>query len=120
MIPQLTIFLTPEGTVRAEAPGAPRRPIDLPLDFAQRNPELVAELTAQQAVARQRAAAALRHQQAINVQYVAERHGTDLARRIWRDGELAFSQALKRKFKPERSVVDELREAEELLREAGL
>lgn len=110
MIPQLTIFLTPEGQVRAEVPGAPRRPLQLPLDFAQRNPELMAELLAQRETQRLRDRARLREAQGQNVQYVAEKHGVAMARRIWRDGELAFSQALKRKLRPEPVVTPEMEE----------
>ena len=50
-VPQISIFLDANGALRAEAPGTngSRRKIDLPLGFADQNPELVADLRDQEA-----------------------------------------------------------------------
>lgn len=98
MIAQISIYLSPTGELRAEAPGrnGSRQRIDLPFDFAQRNPELITELQLQRDEERARAQAKLREVQGRNFQYVAERHSIDFASQVWNGSANAFAQALKR------------------------
>lgn len=102
-IAQLSIFLDDSGTVRCEAPGknGSRLKVDLPFDFSQRNPELMAELAIQRDEHRRKAEAALRDLQSANIRNVvaAKGMGIAFARQIWHDGEVVFNQALKRKMK---------------------
>jgi len=93
---QLSIFLDTEGNPRAEAPGlnGSRVKIDLPMDFAQRNPEIMAALLEQLDVERARETARLQALRKSNIQYVDQRH-RNLAPRIW--GKAEFELALTRK-----------------------
>lgn len=95
---QIVIFLDSVGNFHAEMPGrnGARRKIDLPLDFAQRNPELVAELVAEHEVERQRKLADLRAMQNENIQYIADNHGVGMARKVYHNGQLVFSRAVAR------------------------
>lgn len=104
MLPQLTIFLSPEGTLSAEAPGLNglRLKLDINGEVFRRNfPDLAEALDSQASRTRAASEAALRARQARNIQYVAEHHSEDLAKRVWNRDSAAlaaasFSQALKR------------------------
>lgn len=93
-VPQITIFLDTSGTPRAEAPGTngSRQKIDLPLDFASANPEIMAALLEQLDRARRAAADALRATQLQNIKYVDQKH-PGLTAKVWHDGELKFRRA---------------------------
>jgi hypothetical protein len=97
---QLVLFLDTVGVLHCEAPGAngSRRKVDLPFDFAQVNPEIMTELNGQLEAERDRKRAALREIQNQNINYVAVEHGKHLAKKIWKNGELAFSRAIARKL----------------------
>jgi hypothetical protein len=102
MTPQITILLDSTNRPHAEAPGknGARRKVDLPLDFAQNNPEIMSELLSQADEARAKIALDLRTTQIANIKYVAKKHGDRLVHRIWHDGELKFGHSLARKPEP--------------------
>lgn len=84
-------------TLRAEMPGTngSRRKVetatfdDLPLWLKT---ELITEIERQ----RDRAAADLRQRQNENISYVVDRHGKQVAKKLWSNGELAFNRSWKK------------------------
>lgn len=91
--PQITIFLDLAGNLHCEAAGTngARRKVDLPLDFAKNNPELMAELADQLSAIKNREVAALRDKQTRNISTSISRHGSGLVRQVWHDPELIFN-----------------------------
>lgn len=103
MNPQVIVFLS-EGKICCEAPGknGARRKIDLPSDFAARNPELMIELNLIADEQRQETQRELQALQSRNISYVESNHPF-LASKVWKNGELIFNRAWKNHYSRNKS-----------------